>query len=541
MIGIFRLICLSMKTHTSAVHHRVAGCLVALAMGLVPATAITFTNDTLITFGDTNYDGADIVLSNCTVTMDGPHSFASLHVLNGGKLTHTGIPSGVYQPTFSVTNEQHLLIGTNPVTLALSTVVQSSILVQDFDGLITYTNGADYLVGVDSNGLTTVQRTDISFIPDGSTNRFSYDAVGQAFLSGLNISVTNEIVIEPGGSIIADGLGYGFTYGLGRGNMAGSPASGWGGGHGGFGGLSASNALGGNVYGSILQPTDKGSGGGYGYAGAGGFGGGAIRLFAGGLVQIGGIISARGANGLNERSGGGSGGSVWISAQTISGAGSMFADGGAGEPSQGGGGGGGRIALYFDTNVFSGIISARGGNGSMVGGAGTIYKRATGQISDLVLDNTGRRGTNTLVPPTEAFNVTIKSGAVMSFSGSGTLSSLLVASNAAVSLVNNSLTITGNVTVDVGGLISADGNGFASGVGVGAGRNLTGTNSGGGAGYGGFGSSSVLGAAGGVAYGSLSQPAELGSGGGVGTGVTPYSAGGSGGGVVRMTVNGNLL
>ena len=58
------------------------------AAGLT-ASAVTFTNDTIITFNNTNYDGLDIVVTNCTVTVDGPHSFASLQVLNGGNLTHT--------------------------------------------------------------------------------------------------------------------------------------------------------------------------------------------------------------------------------------------------------------------------------------------------------------------------------------------------------------------------------------------------------------------------------------------------------------------
>src|ERR1035438_3280618 len=57
---------------------------------LVPrlaATAVTFTNDTALPSYDTNYDGMDIVVTNCTLTVDGAHSFASLQVLNGGNLT----------------------------------------------------------------------------------------------------------------------------------------------------------------------------------------------------------------------------------------------------------------------------------------------------------------------------------------------------------------------------------------------------------------------------------------------------------------------
>ena len=59
--------------------------------------AVTFTNDTAISYNNSNYDGADIVVTNCTVTVDGVHSFASLQVLNGGNLTHSFALNGLIQ------------------------------------------------------------------------------------------------------------------------------------------------------------------------------------------------------------------------------------------------------------------------------------------------------------------------------------------------------------------------------------------------------------------------------------------------------------
>ena len=64
----------------------------ALLLCGLPAGAVTFTNDTAISFDNTNYDGEDVVVTNCTLTVDGPHSFASLQVLNGGNLTHSFAP-----------------------------------------------------------------------------------------------------------------------------------------------------------------------------------------------------------------------------------------------------------------------------------------------------------------------------------------------------------------------------------------------------------------------------------------------------------------
>jgi hypothetical protein len=62
---------------------------VALLLHGLTAGAIIFTNDTVISFTNTSYDGLDIVVSNCTLTVDGAHAFASLQVLNAGNLTHT--------------------------------------------------------------------------------------------------------------------------------------------------------------------------------------------------------------------------------------------------------------------------------------------------------------------------------------------------------------------------------------------------------------------------------------------------------------------
>jgi hypothetical protein len=53
-----------------------------------------FTTDATINIGDTAYDGQDIVVSGCTLTVNGPHSFNSLQVISSGILTHTAAASG---------------------------------------------------------------------------------------------------------------------------------------------------------------------------------------------------------------------------------------------------------------------------------------------------------------------------------------------------------------------------------------------------------------------------------------------------------------
>ena len=135
-----------------------------------------------------------------------------------------------------------------------------------------------------------------------------------------------------------------------------------------------SGAPGGASYGSATEPVDFGSGGGNGAATTtgGSDGGGALHLSVAGALSVNGNISANGNAGLQDDSGGGAGGSVWISAGSLSGAGNISALGGVGAALGGGGGGGGRIAIYAPTNNFTGTTTARGGGGWSPGQGGTI-------------------------------------------------------------------------------------------------------------------------------------------------------------------------
>lgn len=77
-----------------------------MALGSISACASTiFTNNASIGFTNTAYEGMDIVISTCTVTMDGTHGFNSLHVAAGGVLTHSFAPSGVLYNLLPITNE----------------------------------------------------------------------------------------------------------------------------------------------------------------------------------------------------------------------------------------------------------------------------------------------------------------------------------------------------------------------------------------------------------------------------------------------------
>ena len=114
-----------------------------------------------------------------------------------------------------------------------------------------------------------------------------------------------------------------------------------------------------------------------------------MRLSVWGTVLADGVISANGAPGIQDDSGGGAGGSIWITAGKFTGGGTLAANGGDGDFFNGGGGGGGRIAIYSSMNTFTGAVSVAGGFGAANGGAGTIFTAAELLIAGKVTDTNG--------------------------------------------------------------------------------------------------------------------------------------------------------
>lgn len=511
-----------------------------LALTAVRATTIVFTTNTDIVPMNINYDGDDIVVSNCTVTVDGPHSFDSLSIETNGVLTHTA--AGALTVAVGVSDEPHVLNGTTPVTL-LNTNVILPIQVTDSSQTVVYTNGVDY-VEYYQTGVMQIARTTNSSIPDGATVLVSY-SWNESFPSGLNLTITDDVTVAVGGSINADGVGYGTGSGPGAGlSSGGNPVDGSGGGHGGIGGLSGYGALGGGCYDSFSQPGSPGSGGGSSYAGVGGAGGGLIQIFAGGKVDIEGVVSADGANATNSRAGGGSGGSICISAGIVSGAGSISANGGAGAPVYGGGGGGGRIAVVCATNDFSGAMTAYGGGGANYGGAGTIFTQAAGQTGSLQLNNGGNNGTNSTITLSTPADVTIFGGAGVLVSGQFLADDLTIGSNSLLtgySQVGLQLSAS-NLTIQAGGVLSANSLGYANGGPGYGGTYINGNyNFGAGGGHGGNGGlAEETNAAAGSAYDQIESPIQLGSPGGGSLAGNLPSIGGSGGGVIQLNVSGTV-
>ncbi|MFA5995718.1 MAG: DUF2341 domain-containing protein [Patescibacteria group bacterium] len=225
---------------------------------------------------------------------------------------------------------------------------------------------------------------------------------------GVTITA-NTLQIEGSGSIDVTGKGYAGGI-LDAGNGAGGGAydngvyyGGAGGGYGGAGGnggaLGGQTIIGGSTYGSADVPTYFGSGGGAsGRDGtdlsqvAGGAGGGIVTLMITHTLFIDSTASIR-ANGedalhtvgadsaLQASAGSGSGGSIYITTNFLTGSGVIQAQGGSAMYSNsselsGGGGGGGRVAYGFIniTNWF-GTITATAGTGDENGADGTILTK----------------------------------------------------------------------------------------------------------------------------------------------------------------------
>lgn len=87
------------------------GAALASTLLAASASAVTFHTDTTIAPGDAAYDGQAVEVDGCTLTIDGPHTFASLALSNNAVVTHS--PWSADQPA----NRLDLMV-TTTVTLA---------------------------------------------------------------------------------------------------------------------------------------------------------------------------------------------------------------------------------------------------------------------------------------------------------------------------------------------------------------------------------------------------------------------------------------
>jgi Bacterial Ig domain/Bacterial Ig-like domain (group 2) len=179
-------------------------------------------------------------------------------------------------------------------------------------------------------------------------------------------------------------------------------------------GANHSGGVANDVYGSLVDPIDLGSGGSDGSSNvAGGDGGGRILVQAINVVCDG-SMSANGANGGNNGAGSGSGGSIKFAVSTVSGTGVISANGAAHEV----GGGGGRIAFnYVDISTLdTSLVQALGGRGSWaIAANGTVFLKGLDETNGtLYFDGQGASTTYSKLPIPPGFvfdNIIIRNNA----------------------------------------------------------------------------------------------------------------------------------
>ncbi len=391
--------------------------------------------------------------------------------------------------------------------------------------------------------------------------------------ANITSGTANSLTIHSGGSINLDGLGApggegGFANGSGTGGGPGdNTRNGHGASHGGLGGRGTNNyQTRPNTYGSLTAPITLGSGGGAEAIAAGGDGGGVVRFTVSAQITVDGTISVDGTNGeegINDQPGGGSGGSIWLEASTMTGNGTISARGGSpggGGNSRGGGGGGGRVAFDIsgtDYDFFGTVdVSAIGTQWNPeYGYAGTLSVNLTDLDS---ICDTGNWLTGCTMSNSRYFGEITLSGTSFTLASSANLyggrwekvtinatSDLTIEGtirSQSIDLVGGDITVTSTGVLDAsvwgerGNRAGIDPTGF----GPGGGGNGTGgspDHSGGGAGHAAAGGDASVGGSGGSSYGSSVNPTTLGSGGGWGRG----DRGGDGGGVIKIDAGTNVV
>ncbi len=335
------------------------------------------------------------------------------------------------------------------------------------------------------------------------------------------LEFNGDVTLESDGFISVTGRGFPTSEGPGATRPLSCCTSG--GSHAGTGGFGDDGDVPpGSTYGSIMEPFTLGSGGGNATSyGEGGAGGGALQLIFHRTLRNDGQIEANGTAG-GTFAGGGSGGSLWISATQIMGTGTFAAIGGN-ATTRSGGGGGGRIALHYAEDLFTGRLLVHGGDGPQVGGSGTLYRKSSASNRGLVLlDNAGKTNGITEVDRdfTLAADLQIRAGATLA---------------TRFDTRTSTFRFQGNVTVETNGAISASGRGHLNGTGPGATARASCCTSG--ASHAGSGAPGSTDLPYGANYGSITEPSDPGSSAGD---ATSYGDGGDGGGSLRLIVDGSL-
>lgn len=213
--------------------------------------------------------------------------------------------------------------------------------------------------------------SDLTVGANGLIELISYDSGDTSYQNDYGVTIeADNIDVQVGGVISADGTGYGYEIDFGGPSGPGYGGDQNGSSYGGYG-----EGMNSYPYGDLFEPNKLGSkGGDCSSYNPGGNGGGAITLDVSNTLNIDGVITSEGevissCSQPTFNRGGGSGGSIWIDTLNLDGTGSISVNGADSDID----GGGGRIALYYENNngflMDSTHIQSSGNNA----GPGTVY------------------------------------------------------------------------------------------------------------------------------------------------------------------------
>jgi len=210
------------------------------------------------------------------------------------------VQDGTSQPTLSAeTTVRSLRIGDGASSATLT--VRAALTVRE--GLAVATNGT--LV---ADAPITVTN-DVTLSAGAKMTHTAGDSTGNAYR--LDVTTFGDFTLDAAAGIDVMNRGYANAKGPGGANGSCSAAS-----YASIGGYFDRSTLGTGIYGSVRRPDQCGSGG------DSGAGGGAVRLRVAGTLALNGTVNA---NASRNGYGGGTGGSVWLTAGTIRGTGRVTA------------------------------------------------------------------------------------------------------------------------------------------------------------------------------------------------------------------------
>ena len=357
-----------------------------------------------------------------TGTIEASSATVSTYGGGGGRISLNGVTTDTFTGTLQAKYGTTTTRGRSG-TIYLNSTKRTSLTLGGGGNLSTLRLGSD-----DNNNYTfgtiTIQNGGTLEI-DGNPNMNS----GNGGAAVINVTTLD---VQSGGTLTANQRGFHANAG------PGTPGADNRGGT--YGGEGTGNTV--ATYGSLTNPLVFGSGGQDRTAG------GVIRIAASGAITVDGTITANGEDSLCKA---GSGGSINISADSISGSGTMRANGGS-CPATTGSGGGGRVAVSLTTGTTFGSISyqAFGGtasSASSAGAAGTVYLKDANDAAgdgELIIDNNS-------VATTSGIDTLISSSVTDTAVGTVTIRN----SGKLQMAADTTLTVSGDWTDNVGTTLSA--------------------------------------------------------------------------------------